>query len=98
MSRCPVGFMSIVSLGGHMARPEIDDDLIHKLGKIIDEMNDIPLPADELSVNQQFRLVVDSLHQEVQNTGPSEELYLFYDSNEDEDIYTGSELKRGENL
>ncbi len=60
-----------------MARPEIDDELIDKLAEIIDNVNDVPLPSDELSVNQQFRVVIESLYREYQNAKPSENLYFF---------------------
>ena len=81
-----------------MARPEIDDDVIHKLEKIIDSVNDIPLPADELSVNQQFLLVVDSLQQEVQNKGSNEAMYLFYDPDEDPKSYSYDDPRKGKNV
>lgn len=49
-----------------MARPEIDDEHIEKLYEIIDEATAVPLPADELSVNQQFRILVEAVYEDLQ--------------------------------
>jgi hypothetical protein len=49
-----------------MARPEIDDEHIEKLSEIIDNSTAVPLPSDELSVNQQFRIVVEAVYEEMQ--------------------------------
>lgn len=43
-----------------MARPEVDDDLIEKLEKIVDESTQVPLPPEELSVNQQLRILIEA--------------------------------------
>jgi len=49
-----------------MARPEIDDEYIEILKLIIDESRTVPLPSDELSVNQMFRILVMANYSELQ--------------------------------
>lgn len=49
-----------------MFRPELDDDIEGMVAEIVDESVTVPLPADELSFNQQLRIVVSALHAEMQ--------------------------------
>jgi hypothetical protein len=49
-----------------MFRPELDDDLKEKVAEIVDESVTVPLPADELTFNQQLRIIVRALHAEMQ--------------------------------
>ena len=50
-----------------MFRPELDDDLEEMVKEIVDESVTVPLPADELSFNQQLRIIVTALHAEMQD-------------------------------
>lgn len=47
-----------------MARPEIDDEHIEKMEEIINNSSAVPLPADELSTNQMFRIIIDQVYSE----------------------------------
>jgi hypothetical protein len=49
-----------------MVRPEIDDEHIEKMEEIIDNSVAVPLPADELSTNQMFRIIIDQIYSEYQ--------------------------------
>ena len=49
-----------------MARPEIDDEHIEKMEEIINNSVAVPLPADELSTNQQFRIIIDTVYSELE--------------------------------
>jgi predicted TIM-barrel enzyme len=49
-----------------MARPEIDDEHIEKMEEIINSSVAVPLPANELSVNQQFRIIIDTVYSELE--------------------------------
>lgn len=48
-----------------MRRPEVDDDVVEMLEEVIDSSVAVPLKADELSINQQLRIAVTALHEEV---------------------------------
>ena len=56
--------MSGARLTGDMARPEIDDEHIEKMEEIINGSSAVPLPADELSTNQMFRIIIDQIYSE----------------------------------
>jgi hypothetical protein len=58
--------MSGACITGGMARPEIDDKHIEKMEEIIDDSVVVPLPSDELSVNQQFRIIIDVVYTQYQ--------------------------------
>jgi hypothetical protein len=45
-----------------MARPKVEDDTLEKAAVIIDNSVKVPLPADELSANQQLRIIVDAVY------------------------------------
>jgi hypothetical protein len=45
-----------------MARPKVEDETIEKAAEIINESVTVPLPADELSTNQQLRIIVDAVY------------------------------------
>lgn len=49
-----------------MRRPEIDDDVIEMLEDVINQSVAVPLEADELSINQQLRIAVTALHEEIE--------------------------------
>lgn len=48
-----------------MRRPEVDDDIIEMLEEVIDNSVAVPLESGELSINQQLRIAVTALHEEV---------------------------------
>ena len=52
-----------------MARPKVDDDTLEKAEEIIDNAVSVPLPSDELSANQQLRIIVDSVYAELDDIG-----------------------------
>jgi hypothetical protein len=52
-----------------MARPKVDDDTLEKAEDIIDSAVSVPLPSDELSANQQLRIIVDSVYAELDDIG-----------------------------
>lgn len=52
-----------------MARPTVDDDTLEKVEEIIDSAVSVPLPSDELSANQQLRIIVDSVYAELEDIG-----------------------------
>jgi hypothetical protein len=56
-----------------MARPEIDDEHIEKMAEIIDYSVGVPLPSDELSVNQQFRIIIDTVYDEYKEAKENDE-------------------------
>jgi hypothetical protein len=49
-----------------MFRPELDDDLKTKTEEIIDNSVSVPLPSDELSFNQQLRIIISAVYEEVE--------------------------------
>ena len=66
-----------------MARPEIDDEHIEKMGEVIDYAVGVPLPSDELSVNQQFRIIIDTVYDEYQEAkDEGEKVTLFVENRE----------------
>jgi hypothetical protein len=52
-----------------MARPKVEDDTLEKAEEIIDSAVSVPLPSDELSANQQLRIIVDSVYAELDDIG-----------------------------
>jgi len=70
-----------------MARPEIDDEYIEILKLIIDEARTVPLPSDELSVNQMFRILVMANYSELQTYRANDsEIKLAVDQYDTSDI------------
>ena len=61
--RVSVGFMYSYGILIGMARPEIDDELIQKLDKIVDDSLAIPLTADRYSTNEKLRIVIEALEE-----------------------------------
>lgn len=61
-----VGFLWVACYGRGMRRPEVDEEVIEMLEEVINESVAVPLPADELSINQQLRVAVTALYSEVQ--------------------------------
>ena len=52
---------------GDMARPEVDDDILDMAAEIVDESVTVPLPSDDLSFNQQLRIIIGAIYSEVEN-------------------------------
>ena len=59
-----------------MARPQVDDDTLEKASEIIDESVTVPLPSDELSANQQLRIIVDAVYAGLDDAGDDAELIV----------------------
>jgi hypothetical protein len=50
-----------------MFRPELDDELKEMTEEIIDKSVSVPLPPDELSFNQQLRILISAVYEEVKS-------------------------------
>jgi len=65
-----VGCASVLCHGQYyrlcMKRPEVDDENIERLDRIINKSVAVPLPADELSINQKLRIVTTALITEIE--------------------------------
>lgn len=59
-----------------MARPEVDDETLEKAKEVIDGAVSVPLPSDELSTNQQLRIIVDAVYAEFQQRGDNATLLI----------------------
>jgi hypothetical protein len=59
-----------------MARPEVDDDTLEKAEEIVDGSVTVPLPSDELSANQQLRIIVDAVYAEYKSRGDDAQLII----------------------
>ena len=70
LCRSCVDFMYNARIMTGMVRPEIDEDIIEMLSEIIDESVEVPLSSDELSLNKQFRILVEA-HYEYMNENES---------------------------
>lgn len=66
-----------------MARPEIDDEHIEKMEEVIDYSVGVPLPSDELSVNQQFRIIIETVYDEYQEAKKNDEKVTLFVENRD---------------
>ena len=58
--------MSVARRWCGMFRPELDDDLREMTEEIIDKSVSVPLPPDELSFNQQLRIIISAVYEEVE--------------------------------
>lgn len=50
-----------------MARPEVDDEILEMADEICQDAVTVPLPASELSANQQLRIVVSAVYETVED-------------------------------
>ena len=66
-----------------MARPEIDDEHIEKMEEVIDYSVGVPLPSDELSVNQQFRIIIETVYDDYQHAKENDEKVTLFVENRD---------------
>jgi hypothetical protein len=68
-----------------MARPKVEDETIEKAAEIINESVTVPLPADELSTNQQLRIIVDAVYAGLHDRDTGSELIIDrYDTTDDD--------------
>lgn len=49
--------------GLNMARPEIDDEVVERIDKIIDDATVMPLPAERFSVNEKLMVLVSAVEE-----------------------------------
>jgi len=60
-------------------RPEIQDENIERLNKIIDRAVTVPLSSDELSINKQVQIVTAAVWDEFENADIDEHPELVID-------------------
>jgi len=49
-----------------MARPQVDDDVLEMAAECIDAAVQVPLDSDNLSANQQLRIIVEATYDELE--------------------------------
>lgn len=62
-----------------MARPKVEDETLEKSAEIISRSVTVPLPPDELSANQQLRIIVDAVYAGLEDIDDEEEAELIVD-------------------
>lgn len=50
----------------NMARPQVDDDVLEMAAECIDAAVQVPLDSDNLSANQQLRIIVEATYDELE--------------------------------
>ena len=50
----------------NMARPQVDDDVLEMASECIDAAVQVPLDSDNLSANQQLRIIVEATYDELE--------------------------------
>ena len=64
-----VGDMEALCTGSvirlNMARPQVDDDVLEMAAECIDAAVQVPLDSDNLSANQQLRIIVEATYEEL---------------------------------
>ena len=68
--RAFVGVMEALCTGSvirlNMARPQVDDDVLEMASECIDAAVQVPLDSDNLSANQQLRIIVEATYDELE--------------------------------
>lgn len=78
-----------------MARPKVEDETLEKAAEIIDGAVTVPLPSDELSANQQLRIIVDSVHAAYKQQGDDATLVIDEYDTSDQDVESFAGQKYG---
>ncbi len=69
-----------------MARPKVEDETLEKAAEIIDGSVTVPLPADELSANQQLRIIVDAVYAAYKQHGDEGLVIDEYDTSDEDPL------------